>query len=68
MIRMFDQEMEKDLRNPAIYRPIVAIGHTKDLVDLDTIESFLSYLRAQGVFVSTFRDVHDRIMRRGERS
>jgi hypothetical protein len=68
MIRMFDREMEKDRRNPAIFRPIVAIGHTKDLVDLDTIESFLSYLRGQGVPVSTFRDVHDKIMRRDQRS
>jgi hypothetical protein len=68
MIRMFDQEMEKDRRNPALFRPIVAIGHTKDLVDLETVESFLSYLRGKGVPVSTFRDVHDKIMKRDEQS
>jgi hypothetical protein len=68
IIRMFDQERKKDRRNPGIFRPIIAIGHTKDLVDLDTVESFLSYLRGQGVPVSTFRDVHDKIMRRGQRS
>ncbi|MGA2531528.1 MAG: hypothetical protein ABSG19_00685 [Candidatus Aminicenantales bacterium] len=68
MIRMLDQEMAKDRRNPAVFRPIVAIGHTKDLVDLETVESSLSYLRDRGVPISTFRDVHDKIMRRDERS
>jgi hypothetical protein len=68
MIRMLDQEMEKDRRNPAVFRPVVAIGHTKDLVDLETIESSLSYLRDKGVAISTFRDVHVKIMRRDEQS
>ena len=68
MIRMLDQEMAKDRRNPAVFRPIVAIGHTKDLVDLETVESSLSYLRDKGVPISTFRDVHHKIMRRDERS
>ncbi|MGA2362151.1 MAG: hypothetical protein ABSG73_06780 [Candidatus Aminicenantales bacterium] len=68
MIRMFDRELEKDRRDPALFRPIVAIGHTKDLGELDAVESFLSYLRGKGVPVSTFRDVHDKIMRRNERS
>lgn len=68
MIRMLDQEMEKDRRNPSIFRPIVAIGHTKDLVDLASIESFLSYLRGKDVPISTFRDVHGRIVRRDDQS
>lgn len=68
MISMFSLEIEKDQRNPAVFRPIVAIGHTKDLVDLTTIESFLAYLQSNGVYVSTFTDVHDKIMRQGERS
>ena len=61
MIRMFDLEMERDRRKPALFRPIVAIGHTKDLVDLETVESFLSYLRRKGIPVSTFRDVYAKI-------
>ena len=68
MIRMFEQEIMKDRRDPALFRPIVAIGHTKDLVDLDTIESFLPYLRSKGIPVSTFRDSHDKIMMRDEGS
>lgn len=68
MIRMFDQEMEKDQRNPAPFRPIVAIGHTKDLVDLEAVASFLSYVRGKGVLISTFRDVHGKITDWDERS
>ena len=43
-----------DREQPTSFKPLVAIGHTKDLVDLQTIESFLSYLKDQGVGVSTF--------------
>ncbi len=68
MIGMFDQELEKDRRNPALFRPIVAIGHTKDLVDLETVKSFLSYLQGKSIPVSTFKDAHDKIVRRDEPS
>jgi len=68
MIRMFDRELEKDRRNPALFRPIVAIGHTKDLVDLETVESSLSYVQRKGISVSTFSDLLDKIKGRDERS
>lgn len=68
MIRMFDQEMEKDRKDPALFRPLVAIGHTKDLIDLETVDSFLSYLRGNGIPISTFRNVHGKIMERDERA
>lgn len=67
LVGMLDEEKEKDQKNPEVFRPIVAIGHTKNLIDLETIESFLSHLRGKGVPISTFRDVHDKIMRRDER-
>jgi len=68
MILILDQEMKKDQKNPTLYRPIVAIGHTKDLADLSTVESFLSYLQNNGISVSTFRDVHDKIIKLKEQS
>jgi hypothetical protein len=68
MIWMFDQEVEKDRKHPALYRPIVAIGHTKDLVDLEAVESFLSYLGEKGISKSTFRDVLDKIKGEDKRS
>ncbi|MBE3118531.1 MAG: hypothetical protein IMZ50_07235, partial [Candidatus Atribacteria bacterium] len=57
MIRMFDQEAEKDRKDPALFRPIVAIGHTKDLVDCDAVDFFLSYLHKNQVQISTFGDI-----------
>jgi hypothetical protein len=65
---MFDREIEEDRRNPTPFRPLVAIGHTKDLADLDTIESSLACLQSHGIPVSTFADVHDKITGRSERS
>jgi hypothetical protein len=68
MIRIFDQELKNDRKDPILFRPIVAIGHTKDLIDLETVGTFLSYLRGKAVPVSTFWDVHNKIMGQNERS
>ena len=58
---MFEEIIEEDLKDPNRYRPIVAIGHTKDLFDYETIESLLSFLKNKGVQVSTFKDVYKKI-------
>jgi len=42
LTRMEDAVIKEDKQSPTLFRPIVAIGHTKDLVDFDTVESFLS--------------------------
>ncbi len=68
LTQMLDTVIREDQGDQASFRPIVAIGHTKDLVDIETVESFLCYLRDKGVLVSTFRDAHDIIMRRNEGS
>jgi hypothetical protein len=60
LIRMVDTVIKEDQRNPTSFRPIVAIGHTKDLVDFETVESFLSYLGRKGIAVSTFKEVYHR--------
>ena len=54
---MVDYVIEEDKREPESFKPIVAIGHTKDLVDFDTVEHFLSYLREKEIPVSTFAEV-----------
>src|SRR5581483_3284198 len=41
---LVDKVILEDVSNPAVYRPLVAIGHTKDQCDLNTVESFLAYL------------------------
>jgi hypothetical protein len=44
--------------------PIVAIGHTKDLVDPATVDAFLAYLEANSIAVTTFNDLYPRLSRR----
>ncbi len=42
--------------------PIVAIGHSKDLKDLDTVDAFLSFLRNSGIPIVTFADIFEPIL------
>lgn len=51
----------RDQNDPTSYRPLVAIGHTKDLLDFETIESFLSYLKQKGIAVTMLEKAYDRI-------
>ena len=46
-----------------LYRPLVAVGHTKDLYDPQTVDAFLAYLRDKGVAVSTFEDIYPRLQK-----
>jgi peptidoglycan/xylan/chitin deacetylase (PgdA/CDA1 family) len=68
MLRLFDPELVKDHKDPSLYRPIVAIGHTKDLIDLNSVELFLSYLQKNGIPVSTFKEFPATIVFQGEAS
>lgn len=60
LTRMLDTVIKEDQQDPKLFRPIVAIGHTKDLVDFETVEFFLSYLKRKGIAVSTFEDVYEK--------
>jgi hypothetical protein len=60
LTRMIDTVIEEDQETPKSFRPIVAIGHTKDLVDFETVESFLSYLKQKRIAVATFKEVWNR--------
>jgi hypothetical protein len=58
----------EDQETPEAYKPIVAIGHTKDLSDLQTVDDFLSFLRTNDITVSTFEDVYPKLKRdKGDR-
>lgn len=59
---MVDKLMREDAKVPHRYRPIVAIGHTKDLVDLETVRSFLSFLRERRIAVATFADAYPKVL------
>jgi hypothetical protein len=54
---VLDEILRDDLRNPSTYKPIVAIGHTKELFDLKTMEFFLSYLADRRIGLVTFGEV-----------
>ena len=58
---MMERIISRDRRDPDTLRPVVAIGHTKDLHDLATVEQFLAYLEAKHIPVVTFRDVYPRL-------
>jgi hypothetical protein len=60
---MMNKLIEEDRESPDVYRPIVAIGHTKDFVDPDTVEKFLRFLSANEITVCTFDAVHRRVER-----
>lgn len=60
LIRMVDRAIKEDQQDPTTFKPLVAIGHTKDLVDFETVEFFLSYLKSRGISITTFQNVYAR--------
>jgi len=63
-----DEEIKKDLKHPGLFRPIVAIGHTKDLIDFKAVESLLCYLRRKGIGVTNFRNAYRKLKILSERA
>lgn len=64
LTRMLDKEIQKDKIRPEVFRPIIAIGHTKDLNDLVTVDAFLAYLKRNQIRISTFGDVYGKCNQR----
>jgi hypothetical protein len=58
---MVGRVLEEDQRDPETYRPLVSIGHTKDLSDPQTVDDFLGFLKAKGIGVSTFERSYSRL-------
>ncbi|MGH7782227.1 MAG: hypothetical protein ACREO5_00050 [Candidatus Binatia bacterium] len=54
--------VDDDRKTPSTYKPIVAIGHTKDLSDPRTVEDFLSFLNAERIRVSTFEGARQNLL------
>lgn len=61
MTSMMANVIRNDKQDPDTYRPIVTIGHTKDLHDLAAVDSFLAFLRAEQIPVVTFDAVYARL-------
>lgn len=62
LIAMINGIIKLDRREPSTFKPIVAIGHTKDLADIETIDTFLSYLNQKHIPISTFKQVYPKIV------
>jgi len=58
MTAMLDRAIEIDRTTSDVFKPLVAIGHTKDLVDFDAIDLFLSYLKRKDIVISTLEGVY----------
>lgn len=60
LISLAEQAMLEEQKDSTVYRPMVAIGHTKDLVDFETVGEFLAYLKRSGIRVAVFDDIYRR--------
>ena len=54
LVSVVEDAIGEDHASPKAYKPIVAIGHTKDLVDFAAVETFLSYLEKRNIPICTF--------------
>jgi hypothetical protein len=62
LISMIEKIVERDQSQPDAYRPIVAIGHTKDLVDPQTVDDFLGFLREKEIAIGTFESASSKLL------
>lgn len=58
-----DRVEAEDRRDPGAYRPVVLIGHTKDLIEPATVDALLDDLDRRGIATSTLRDAYRSCMR-----
>ena len=56
LVSMTEHALREDREEPQAYRPLVAIGHSKDLVDFETVRAYLSYLKGLGIAVCTLKE------------
>lgn len=66
LVNMTEWLIAEDQRQPELVKPIVLIGHTKDLLDFETIRSFLSYLRENCIPISTLESFAQRYCARSQ--
>jgi hypothetical protein len=60
LIGMTERAVQEKQNDNAVCRPMVAIGHTKDLVDFETVGAFLAYLKDKEIRISVFEDLYRR--------
>ena len=60
LVKVVEKSLREDQLSPEVFKPIVSIGHTKDLLDFNTIELFLSYLKEKKIAISTLEGAAER--------
>ena len=60
LMLMMKRLVAEDQSIPESVKPIVLIGHTKDLLDFETVRSFLGYLRENNIPISTLESFAER--------
>ena len=58
---MLDKLIMIDSDSKDIVKPIVLIGHSKNLIDLNTIEKFLKYVKNNKISITTFKDFNNNL-------
>jgi hypothetical protein len=59
---MMENILCDDYKQPELYRPIVAIGHSKDLADPQTIDAFLEFLKEKEIAITTFESAYPKLV------
>jgi hypothetical protein len=62
LIGITNRVLARHERDPHSFLPMVAIGHSKDLNDFETVRRFLDYLAEKNISVSTFAGVFRKYM------
>jgi len=60
LTRIVVKVIREDQGDPNSFRPIVVFMHTKDRVDIEAVDSLLSYLGRMGVVISNFKDIYNK--------
>lgn len=63
LLWVMERILREDRQDRDTLRPVVAIGHTKDLVDLATVEEFLAYLIVNRIGITTFANLYPLLSR-----
>ena len=61
LLTMLGDVLREDRANPDTFKPIVLIGHTKDLADFATVKQFVAFLQKSGVGISTLENAYNRL-------
>jgi len=56
--KMVSSIIREDQKSPSVFKPIVAIGHTKDLNDIETVEYLVEFLHKRKIPISTLNSIY----------